>query len=862
MGRTEMTTVHHFSHGHPLQLVSFTQAQQPNLKTQCCGAPFSSWTNHGRSSEPLYACEPCNFYVHKGCLQLPQLITHPSHPAHPLTLLPVCSYPDATFSCDACSRTSSCFSYNCAHCSFDLHVYCASMPLAVSHGSHPHRLSLCFACPYPEDGDFQCDLCRGKGGSAWLYRCAPCGFDAHLDCASRIGPVTGVPAQPMVGPRAVAPTQPVRPYSPAPNYQFGPRPPVHPFRPSAGQPYAVAQAPGLTGTGLSPQFRPAGWRPVMPGRPQAAQAQAMAWNRPDTQPTMAASLQLNFGDGGGGQNGTSGSQSQDSGDAGEYCSYEAQADISFSGDGEAYCTNSDEGQNFVGCEYGDLEANACCLSCGFNPIEAQAPRPHVKPTNASLIKEDQPLNAGDSLKDLSDTISMAEGNGTKHVQAGSKSTSAGTHTDTKTISDRFHSCSMRRSNQSKNIDYAIATVEHQIHKLRSLAHNGTCNDTTCQGKGIFVYDLPPKFNKEVLDGCADIFPWMNFCGYLSNQGLGHPVHELGSNWYATNQFSLELIFHSRIKNHPCRVLEEEKASLFYIPFYAGLNAMKGNSHNSPVHTKDQLGLELVEWIKTKKSWVKNQGRGHFIAVATISWDLRRKTNGQGWGTNFLELNEMQNPIKLIIERQPWHRNDVGIPYPTNFHPTSDQDIISLQSKLSESKRKTLISFAGSGRPRMKKNIRRILIKECMRNSSVCTYLDCKVVDCVSPGKVVKLLMESEFCLQPPGDSPTRKSFFDSLVYGCIPVVFDPFTAHFQYPWHLPEDCRKYSVSIDQELVKQGKVDVMNVLSGISIEERRKMRRYIIFELMPRIIYANYDSKLVNFRDAFEIAIDNMLRMAA
>ncbi|XP_031475515.1 xyloglucan-specific galacturonosyltransferase 1-like [Nymphaea colorata] len=509
---------------------------------------------------------------------------------------------------------------------------------------------------------------------------------------------------------------------------------------------------------------------------------------------------------------------------------------------------------------------AYCLSSGFNATEAQAPSPHVKPTNASLTEGDQPLCATDSLKGLSYTNAMAEGNGTKYVQAGGKSTSAGTHTDTKTISNRFHGCSMRRSNQSKNIDYAISTVAHQVHKLRSLAHNstckGTCNDTICQGKGIFVYDLPPKFNKEVLDGCAKIFPWMNFCGHLSNQGLGRLVHELGSNWYATNQFSLEPIFHSRIKNHPCRVLEEEKASLFYIPFYAGLNAMKGNSHNSPVHTKDQLGLELVEWMKTKKSWVKNQGRDHFIAVGTISWDLRRKTNGQGWGTNLLELNEMQNPIKLIIERQPWHSNDVGIPYPTNFHPTSDQDIISLQSKLSESKRKTLISFAGSGRPRMKKNIRRILIEECMRNSSVCTYLDCKLVDCVSPGTVAKLLMESEFCLQPPGDSPTRKSFFDSLVYGCIPVVFDPFTAHFQYSWHLPEDCRRYSVYIDQELVKQGKVDVMNVLSGISTEERRKMRRYIIFELMPRIIYANYDSKLVNFRDAFEISIDNMLRMAA
>ncbi|CAN6464072.1 unnamed protein product [Victoria cruziana] len=494
--------------------------------------------------------------------------------------------------------------------------------------------------------------------------------------------------------------------------------------------------------------------------------------------------------------------------------------------------------------------------------------PHVKPINSSRIERNHPEVLNVAETSLKDAISgpIVEGNGTEYDRAGGNSTTAGTDTDGKTISDRYHGCSVRRSNQSEGIDYAIATVENQIHKLRSLAHNNTCkgpcNGTACQGKGIFVYDRPPKFNKDILDGCADIFPWMNFCGYLSNQGLGHPVHELGSNWYATNQFSLEPIFHSRIKNHPCRVFDEEKASLFYIPFYAGLNAIKGNSHDSPVHTKDQLGLELVEWIKYKNSWLRNQGRDHFIAVGTLSWDLRRKTGGQGWGTNLLELDEMQNPIKIIIERQPWHSNDVGIPYPTNFHPASDEDIIDLQSKLSESNRKTLISFAGGGRPRMKENIRGILINECTRNSSVCTYLDCKVADCLNPGTVVKLLMESEFCLQPPGDSPTRKSFFDSLVYGCIPVVFDPFTAHFQYPWHLPEDCRRYSVYIDRELVKQRKVDVLNVLSRISIEERRKMRSYIVFELMPRIIYANYDSKLVKFKDAFETAVDNMLRIVA
>jgi len=31
-----------------------------------------------------------------------------------------------------------------------------------------------------------------------------------------------------------------------------------------------------------------------------------------------------------------------------------------------------------------------------------------------------------------------------------------------------------------------------------------------------------------------------------------------------------------------------------------------------------------------------------------------------------------------------------------------------------------------------------------------------------------------FSAQPPGDQPIRKSMFDAMLLGCIPVLFDPF----------------------------------------------------------------------------------------
>ncbi|KAJ9555375.1 hypothetical protein OSB04_009989 [Centaurea solstitialis] len=138
------------------------------------------------------------------------------------------------------------------------------------------------------------------------------------------------------------------------------------------------------------------------------------------------------------------------------------------------------------------------------------------------------------------------------------------------------------------------------------------------------------------------------------------------------------------------------------------------------------------------------------------------------------------------------------------------------------------------------------------------FFDCKSGLCDEPQSLIGLFTESEFCLQPPGDSPTRKSVFDSLVAGCIPVVFDPFTAYYQYPWHLPEDHEKYSIFVDKEEVREKKVNVVEKLMKVGVKERDDMRRYIVYELMPRLVYGDQDAKFEMFQDAFSITINNLV----
>lgn len=416
------------------------------------------------------------------------------------------------------------------------------------------------------------------------------------------------------------------------------------------------------------------------------------------------------------------------------------------------------------------------------------------------------------------------------------------------------------------VAYAVKIVEEQMQALRS--HSTTperrrklLNQTTCKGREIFVYELPPKFNKELIDRCNGLLPWMNLCDYFANDALGEPISKLGKGWYRTHQYSLEPIFHSRVLRHPCRVLNADQAKLFYVPFFGGLDVLRWHFKNVSDQVKDSLGVDMVKWLEGQPSWARNSGKDHVFVLGKISWDFRRK-NKDSWGTGFLELDQMQNPTKLLIERQPWHVNDVGIPHPTHFHPHSDDDIAAWQSKIMQFERKNLVSFAGAARPEAPENIRSVLIKQCMSGDGHCRFLDCRVGACSKPETVIELFMESEFCLQPPGDSPTRKSLFDSVVSGCIPVLFDPFTAYYQYPWHLPEDHGRYSVFIEKEEVRGMKVDVVEKLKKVSLKEREEMRRYIVYELMPGLVYGDSTSELQEFEDAFSISINNLIDSAS
>ncbi|XP_010069281.2 probable xyloglucan galactosyltransferase GT17 [Eucalyptus grandis] len=382
------------------------------------------------------------------------------------------------------------------------------------------------------------------------------------------------------------------------------------------------------------------------------------------------------------------------------------------------------------------------------------------------------------------------------------------------------------------------------------------------GVSVYIHDLPPEFNFGLLEDCQHLNRFINMCPHVAHRGLGQPLPSLGRSWFATNQFTSEMLFHARLEGHPCRTHDPAHADLFYVPFYGGFHMSSRSREPDPV-VRDALAVRMVEHVGLSPWWQRRHGRDHFITLGRTGWDFLRNPNpSQEIGANtLLHMPAVKNMSVLVVERQPWiGTNQHGLPYPSYFHPTTSGEMLTWQEKMRRSKRPYLFSFIGQARKGGGANAvaRNEMMRQCAE-SPRCELVNCgdKKSKCHNPEEVLRVMTRSEFCLQAPGDSFTRRSTFDALLAGCIPVFSSRHTCYTQYAWFLPQDWRSYSVFIEAEGSKQMK-RIEDELMKITPQKREKMRSKVI-GLIPRVTYAHPNGTRLGFRDAVDVALEALAK---
>ncbi|KAK4338279.1 hypothetical protein RND71_042766 [Anisodus tanguticus] len=400
-------------------------------------------------------------------------------------------------------------------------------------------------------------------------------------------------------------------------------------------------------------------------------------------------------------------------------------------------------------------------------------------------------------------------------------------------------------------------------------------ETDCTNKWIHIRHLSSQFNLDLLSNCSEYLLFDNFCPYLANHGLGQKTHNKSHSWYRTDPSMLELIFHRRMLEYPCLTSDPSQANAIYVPYYGGLDSLK-YLFGPEVNSSFQHGLELYDFlvhVDSPNIWSRHNGHDHFMVMARPAWDFSQPLFNDPivFGTSFLELPEFYNVTALTIEGRAYPWQEQAIPYPTSFHPPNLAFFKSWVNRVRRSRRTTLMLFAGGGGISANPNVRRSIRLECENATSmsangtgyekVCEFVDCSNGICEhDPIRFMKPMLQASFCLQPPGDTPTRRSTFDGILAGCIPVFFEDLSAKKQYGWHLPEEkYEEFSVSIPKEDVVFKGLKILDVLTSIPRAQVRRMREKVL-EMMPRVTYRKHGSSLGlrSKKDAFDIAIEGTL----
>ncbi|KAK4355823.1 hypothetical protein RND71_024794 [Anisodus tanguticus] len=389
----------------------------------------------------------------------------------------------------------------------------------------------------------------------------------------------------------------------------------------------------------------------------------------------------------------------------------------------------------------------------------------------------------------------------------------------------------------------------------------------CESGRVYVYDLPTKFNKDLLNNCHDLDPWSSRCNAVSNGGLGPKAtglesivpENLRSAWYWTDMYSAEVIYHERMLNYKCRTLDPQNATAFYIPFYAGL-AIGKILWFTTAKERDQPSEHMLQWVKDQPYWNRNNGSDHFLIFGRLTWAFRRKTDDDSdWGTSFLRMPLMKHVLRLSIEKNPWDDLEVSVPYPTAFHPQFETEIKQWQDLVRSRNRSSHFCFVGAVRKKIKNDFREVLMNYCKNETGSCKVVDCSVAHCYDGAPaILEAFLDSDFCLQPKGDGFTRRSMFDCMLAGSIPVYFWEGSFKTQYEWHLPLPSEDYSVYMDHNEVRNDTSIVTKVLDKFSKEDVKRMRE-ILIDAMPKYLYARSNQGLGSSNDAFDITIDEVLR---
>ncbi|KAL3533819.1 hypothetical protein ACH5RR_007340 [Cinchona calisaya] len=165
---------HPSHHEHKLKL-AFLSYIWGKRKCQACNTDCNGY---------FFWCGKCPYYCFDvKCALLPSTIAHKAH-EHPLIQI----YRGDNNKCNSCGKFVGSPLFACEPCRFYLDYECALLPETIYHRWDKHRLLLSFPPFSDRPDEFYCEICEEEvHPRRWHYHCRECDQSFHPRCIPRLG---------------------------------------------------------------------------------------------------------------------------------------------------------------------------------------------------------------------------------------------------------------------------------------------------------------------------------------------------------------------------------------------------------------------------------------------------------------------------------------------------------------------------------------------------------------------------------------------------------------------------------------------------------------------------------------------------
>eukprot|EP01041_Mallomonas_annulata_P011284 gene11284-23611_t len=315
-----------------------------------------------------------------------------------------------------------------------------------------------------------------------------------------------------------------------------------------------------------------------------------------------------------------------------------------------------------------------------------------------------------------------------------------------------------------------------------------------------------------------------FFGRLLDQELG---------LYDTFTFALYKVILARLCRHPSRTLNYSEADAFFVPYDIGYNVII-NSHTGRERSMAWSGCDIAPFASElfKNEIARNPNKLDFGHDHFMIFDLSNGHHMQESCYKFLSLcaNCTILSIETLLYNTPYSdwmneyhipiaRKWSGIPFPAAIHWNIHMKNNSYPWNFNRFIRQRLSVFWGNPWVQNKyaSRLRYKIIEQCraVHNDECSTYGSGKQGRAHHNVSDLLIYTNTTFCIHPAGDAETRKGIFDSLLLGCIPVVFSPDVMYRVYGWYFSkQDALDTTVFISSKDVLNFNVSVVDVLKKI------------------------------------------------